>query len=201
MMAVLDSVVPGGKKIANLGWVGLLVGFAGVALLVVPGINSGATSLIGSLAVLLAAFFWAAGSVYSTRHQFGGSLVISVAIQSLAGGLALSLTGLALGEASRFHLNITGLGALLYLTLVGSLAGYSAYLYILKVWPPAKAGTYAYINPPVAVLLGALVLHEPFNMQTGLATVVILIGVLLVQLSRVTPAVEIGTPLQTTSEL
>lgn len=183
-VALLDSVVPGGKGIEKLGWIGLLVGFGGVALLMSPGLEMGGSHLTGLVGILGAAFLWATGTVYSSRKSVSGSIVFSIAIQALAGGIALTLIGLLAGEAKDFHPNPAGIVALVYLVLFGSLGGYSAYIFILKAMPPAKAATYAYVNPVVAVALGYLILDEPVTIRTFISAVIILGGVLLVQMSR-----------------
>ncbi|SFG12943.1 Permease of the drug/metabolite transporter (DMT) superfamily [Desulfotomaculum arcticum] len=189
-VALIDTVVPGGTPIGWLGWVGLLTGFSGVALLMAPGIELGGTQLAGLIAILLAALLWASGSVFSSRKPTSCSIVYSIAIQFLAAGIALSTTGLFAGELPRFHLTRAGIGAMLYLIFFGSLAGYSAYIYILKAMPPAKASTYAYVNPVVAVLLGYFILKEQVTVITVIAAAIILGGVLLVQMSRTKAPVE-----------
>ena len=112
-------------------------------------------------------------------------MIVNIGIQMLAGGIALLILGISLGELPRVSISLKGIGALIYLIVFGSLLGYSSYIYILGKWPAAKAGTYAYINPPVAVLLGTLILKEPFTPTVLLATAIILSGVLLVQLSKI----------------
>jgi drug/metabolite transporter (DMT)-like permease len=99
----------------------------------------------------------------------------------LAGGLALSLLALASGEFLHVKITSTGILSVLYLIIFGSIVGFTAYGYLLRHVPPAKAATYAYVNPIVAVLLGALVLSEPIEARTILATVIILGGVGIVQ--------------------
>jgi drug/metabolite transporter (DMT)-like permease len=125
------------------------------------------------------------GSVYSKSFKPEGSMIVNIGIQMLAGGIALLILGISLGELPRVSISLKGIGALLYLIIFGSLLGYTSYIYVLEKWPAAKAGTYAYINPPVAVLLGTLVLKEPFTLTVLFATAVILSGVLMVQLSKV----------------
>ncbi|MCL6636100.1 MAG: EamA family transporter [Peptococcaceae bacterium] len=182
--AAIDAVLPGGAPIGPLGWLGLLAGFAGVASLVAPGAAAGGFELWAVLGAVLGSFFWAFGSVYSKRNPVSGSLVAGISIEMLAGGVALTALGLAIGEAPRFHLGGQGLGALLYLVFAGSIVGYSAFIYILKAMPVAKASTYTYINPVVAVILGVLILNEQVTLRTLIATAVIFMGVLLVQLSK-----------------
>jgi len=135
--------------------------------------------------ILAASFLWAMGSVYSKSFKPAGSMIVNIGIQMLAGGIALLILGISLGELPRVSISLKGIGALIYLIVFGSLLGYSSYIYILGKWPAAKAGTYAYINPPVAVLLGTLILKEPFTPTVLLATAIILSGVLLVQLSKI----------------
>jgi drug/metabolite transporter (DMT)-like permease len=183
-MAILEMFLPEGSSIGTIGWIGLLMGFGGVVLLVTMSSGTGAIDFKGCAILLLSAFLWAVGSVYSKRFNPTGSMFSHIGIQMLAGGIALSLLGLSLGEASRIHLSLKGLGALAYLIFFGSLLGYGSYMYVLQKWPAAKAGTYAYINPPVAVLLGAIILREPLTIYVVISTAIILGGVLLVQTSK-----------------
>ena len=179
-MAVLDAAVPGGSRPGPGAWVGLAVGFAGVAFLSGGPVLGGATpaAVVG---VLSGAFLWAAGSVYAHRHETAGSFLGGAAVEMLAGGAALSVVGLLTGEASRFHPGSAGWEALAYLVLFGSLAGYISYGYALQNLPAARVATYAYVNPVVAVLLGSLVLGEAFTLRTMLAAGIILGGVLMTQ--------------------
>lgn len=186
-MAVLDYLVPGGTRMAWKGWAGLLLGFSGVGMLVSPWSGIEGSELLGFAGVIAASFIWAAGSVYSARNPVTGSVLAASALQMLAAGAALTLTGLIAGEMPRFHLTAQGAGALLYLIFAGSILGYSCFLYILKVMPPAKASTYSYVNPVVAVVLGWLALNESFTIREISATVVILAGVMLVQTSKFKP--------------
>lgn len=183
-MAVIELFIPGRPRIDFKGWLGLIIGFSGVAILALSGSAAGSSDIKVTAAILLASCLWATGSVYSKGFTPTGSMISNIGIQMLAGGIALSIVGISLGELSRVSISAKGIGALLYLIVFGSLIGYSSYIYILQKWPIAKAGTYAYINPPVALVLGALVLGEPFTIEILFSTVVILLGVLLVQLSK-----------------
>lgn len=183
-MAVIELFIPGRPRIDFKGWLGLIIGFSGVALLVLSESGGENTDFKVTAAILLAAFLWAIGSVYSKSFKATGSVVSNIGIQMLAGGIGLSIVGILLGELPKMSLSAKGIGALLYLIVFGSLIGYSSYIYMLQKWPAAKAGTYAYINPIVAFLLGALVLGEPFTVTILFSTVIILVGVLLVQLSK-----------------
>lgn len=183
-VAVLDFLVPGGSRMGWKGWAGLLLGFSGVAYLVSPESGLQGTDLRGVAGLLGASFLWAAGSVYSSRNPVSGSMLAVSALEMLAAGIALTLTGTLAGELPRFDLTLRGAGALLYLIFAGSILGYSCFLYILKAMPPAKASTYSYVNPVVAVILGWLILQESLTLREIAATFVILSGVMLVQMSR-----------------
>lgn len=183
-IAIIELFIPGRPRMEFKGWLGLLIGFSGVAILVLSDSGVGNIDIKGAVLLLIASFLWALGSVYSNSFKTTGSMIANISIQMLSGGTALLILGISLGELSRISISAKGIGALLYLIIFGSLLGYSSYIYILGKWPAAKAGTYAYINPPVAVLLGFLILGEPFTITTLFSTIVILAGVLLVQLSK-----------------
>ena len=183
-MAILEMLLPNSKKLGMKGWIGLLVGFSGVILLVYTNSGTGAIDLKGFILLLCGPLFWSMGSVFSKSFKPSGSLVANIGIQMLAGGLLLTLIGLSIGETDRLSLTVKGVGAIIYLALFGSVLAYSCYIYILQKWPAAKAGTYAYVNPPVAVLLGTLILNEPFTIQIILSSIIILLGVFLVQTSK-----------------
>ena len=183
-MAIIELSLPGTSKIDLKEWLGLLVGFGGVSLLVFSNSTTGSIDLKGALVLLIGAFLWAIGSVYSKRFTASGGVISHIAVQMLAGGLGLMLTGTILGELTKIHFTSKSLGALTYLIFFGSIIGYSCYIYILKKWPTAKAGTYAYVNPPVAVLLGAIILGEQVSFKVILSAAIILFGVVLVQTSR-----------------
>jgi drug/metabolite transporter (DMT)-like permease len=142
--------------------VGTLVGFAGTAVLARPG-ALGAVAWGWALLVLVATASWATGSLYSRRRPRPRDLFVSSAYQMLLGGAVLTLCGLARGEAGSVRLEAvtpSGWWALAYLVTIGSLAGYTAYFYLLANAPLQLATTYAYVNPVVAVLLGWLLLGE-----------------------------------------
>lgn len=183
-MAIIELVSPYRIKIDYKGWLGLLVGFAGVAMLVFSNQATGFVDIKGGILLLIGSFSWALGSVYSKSIKNTASMIVIIGIQSLAGGIGLSVIGAAMGELGRIHFTSRGIGAMAYLIIFGSILGYSSYIYILQKWPAAKAGTYAYVNPPVAVFLGFLVLGETVNSSIILSTLVILAGVMLVQFSK-----------------
>jgi drug/metabolite transporter (DMT)-like permease len=185
-MAFFDAILPGGKT--PLEWrvvLGLLLGFLGTALLV--GASPAeilAADLRGPLALTGASASWALGSVYLKRRQTETSPYVASSLQMLAGGTFVTLVGLALGEASRWHFSPTGIGALAYLAVFGSIVGYSAYAYALRHAPATIVGTYAYVNPIVAVLLGWAILDEPVGVRTFGAMGLILGAVVWIQFSH-----------------
>lgn len=183
-MVIIELIFRLNKKVALKSWVGLLIGFLGVVLLVLSNSNTGAVDFKGPLVLLFGSLMWASGSVFSKTFKAEGSIVAQIGIQMLAGGIGLTLAAALHGELFSIHVTSKGIGAIAYLIIFGSIIGYSCYIYILKKWPAAKAGTYAYINPVVAVFLGAIILNEPITLSIIFSTVIILLGVLLVQTSK-----------------
>lgn len=166
---------------------GVLIGLTGVGMLVGDGLWRGASNsrlaLIGGGVVLLAAFAWAAGSVYSNRNPIKASTSMASGMQMLAGGGLLLLLALVAGDFGRLDLeraSWTSIGAFIYLGLFGSLIGFTAYSWLLNNVTPARAATYAYVNPVVAVLLGWLVAGEPLTLRMMLAAAVIVGSVVLI---------------------
>ncbi len=188
-MAVFDAAVPGGGRLSWRVVAGLLVGLAGTALLV--GANPHEllhADLRGPLALTGASASWAFGSVYYKRHHADGSPYVGAAIELLAAGVAAILLGLLLGEGAHVHLTTRGVAALGYLIVFGSVIGYTAYNYALHHASATIVGTYAYVNPLIAVLLGAVILGEPVGPRTVMAMVMILGAVLWIQLAHRVPA-------------
>ncbi len=189
LVAVLAALVPlwlavfsaAKAPLGPKGWAGILLGIAGVAVLVWP--SGGLRIHAGGLVAMIAApLIWAWGTLHGKHFVHGGGLLTNVGIQMLTA----ALIGLAVAPLSggflRGPVTHKALYAVAYLTLFGSLLAFSAYIYLAKAWPPAKMGTYAYLNPVVAVLLGSLILHEPFGPREILGMTVILAAVALVQL-------------------
>jgi drug/metabolite transporter (DMT)-like permease len=182
-MALIEFII-WGKKIKIKGLVGLLLGFVGVIVLIVSPSNMEKSNLAYIMLVLFATFMWSVGSIYSQSVKTSANTITAIGIQMLSASFLLLFTSLAIGEFSKIHIGFKGIASTIYLIIFGSLIGYSCYIYILKKWPAEKAGTYAYINPMVAVLLGALVLNEPITTKTIISILIILGGVFLVQTSK-----------------
>lgn len=181
-IAIIELFVPNGSRLTLKGWIGLILGFIGVAFLTFTD-SSSAIDVKGAILLLLASLLWAVGSVYQNTFKATGSTVSHIGIEMVVGGISLLIVGLLYGNIN-LDITLKGISALLYLIVFGSLIGYSSYIYILQKWPPSKAGTYAYINPIVAVILGALILNEAINLRIIISTFIILIGVVLVQTSK-----------------
>ncbi len=184
-MAFFDAVVPGGS--GDLTWrvvAGLALGFLGTALLVgASPAEIVRADLRGPIALTCASASWSLGSVYGKRHHTDTSPYVGAAIQMIAGGATVIVVGLVLGEWSRWHMSARGAGAMAYLVIFGSILGYSAYTYALRNASPTIVGTYAYVNPVIAVLLGWLILSEPVTPRTFVAMALTVGAVVWIQLS------------------
>lgn len=168
----------------RMEWLGLGVGFAGVILLNFGGGMSGTP--LGAVALIVAAASWAFGSVWSKRRDMPPA-AMNTAAQMLTGGAVLFFGALLAGERFPVAPSASATLALVYLGAFGSLIGFSAYLYLLNTVRPALATSYAYVNPPVAVLFGALLAGEAVHGLDIVAMAVILGGVALIALARSSP--------------
>ncbi len=182
---LVDWFRPGGKRPAPVVLAGLATGAAGVVMIILSRDSQGqrATDPVGAAVLLGSSLCWALGSIYSRHSAKPASALMSVAMQMLAGGVLQLLTGLLLGEGHRFdpaQVTAASAWAFLYLMIVGSLVGYTAYVWLLQVSTPARVSTYAYVNPFVAVLLGHLVLKETLPHSVVLAGGLILASVILI---------------------
>lgn len=184
-MVLIDWMRPGGVRPVPRVVAGLLLGFAGLALLVGPKTlgGSGRVDPVGVGILLVSSFAWASGSIYSRHAPSANSALLGVAMQSLAGGVALWIAGFISGETRALDLNVISPRswiALSYLILFGSMLGFTAYIYILKKSTATRVATYALVNPVVALFLGRLVIGEAITVRTVSAAAVILTAVLLV---------------------
>ena len=164
---------------------GLVLGIVGLAILVQPelGSASGHGTTLGVVLLLAACFSWAVGSLYSPRATLPASTFLGVAMEMIAGGVLLWVVGLVTGEGAALHLKAvtsTSFLALIYLTLFGSLLGFSSYVWLLKVTTPARASTYAFVNPVIAVILGWALAGETLTPRIALAGGIIVAGVCII---------------------
>jgi drug/metabolite transporter (DMT)-like permease len=178
------------ERLPRLAGVGIVVGFGGVAILIGPSAFGGTGALDGlGLAALIASpISWASGSLFAShRAVLPGRPLLATGIQMICGGLVLATMSVATGELSTFRLDAVtpaSLGALAYLTVIGSLLAFTAYGWLLRVAPLPLVATYAYVNPVVAVILGALVRNETIDARTVVAGAVIVFAVALIVTAR-----------------
>jgi len=169
--------------------IGLILGFVGVVVLIDPRSIAGHEPVdrIGAGVLVLASFLWALGSLYSRHTPLPSSPLMSTAMQMICGGVLLLIASAATGDAWKHEwsgISLRSLLAMAYLIVFGALIGFTAYVYILKVSTPARVGTYAYVNPVIAVLLGWGFARESVTWTTALAMAIILSGVVLITMHR-----------------
>jgi len=186
-MVGIDAIVPPRVPLTGRRIVGLLVGFIGIIMLVWPEIQLGGGRgfLVGVMSAQIACVGWAIGSAYSRRRGHGAAkeenVIATAAFEMLFGGVCLLIAALVTREMSHLTFTPRTAGALVYLIVIGAIAGFAAYAYALKHLPMATVSLYAYINPVIAVILGTLILREPFNVRMAIAAAVVLVGVVLVR--------------------
>jgi drug/metabolite transporter (DMT)-like permease len=163
----------------------LLIGMGGVIVLISRSMNLGGAPIdrAGALALLIAAVSWSTASILTRKLPLPPSKIMSSGTQMLAGGLLLTLASAGLGEFRGFHPWAISQGAwfaLLYLIIVGSIIGFTAYVWLLHHESPTKVGTYAYVNPVVAVLIGYFLGGEALGLRTILGSLFVLISVVVI---------------------
>lgn len=184
LWTVLVARVDGTEKRLGLkAWVGLLLGFSGVALLIGPQALGHHSDIFPALVVLFGAFAWTIGTSYSRMVKMPASTVLSASMQMIAGGTLLMISAAITGELGQVHyasLTARSVLSLGYLIVFGSIIAFTVYTWLVSVSSPSMLSTYAYVNPVVAVFLGWLLASEAAGIRTVAATVVILAGVALV---------------------
>ena len=183
-MTLLDWLRPRGHRPYGRVIAGLVMGFGGIALLIGPGKFGGdRVDLTGAAILLFASLSWATGSLLSRHMKLPATLVLSIAMQSIAGGVLLLLAAGPAGNWARFSLDAISLRSaisLLYLVIFGSIIGFTCYIWLLKVTTPARVSTYAYVNPLVALFLGWSLGGEAISQRSLLAAVVIISAVVMI---------------------
>ncbi len=187
-IALAESVFPDMQRPGKMGWLGLVVGFTGLGILLAPhlvGVSAGAGEVLGIGIQVLATWLWAAGSIYSKRNPVRVDGIVVTAWEMLIAGAITIAIGTVLGEWARVDLTPKAVGALAYLTIFGSCIAFTAFVYALAHLPASKVMTYAYVNPVIAVFAGwaagrmGLVPVEPVTLTTLIAMAVIVAGVAL----------------------
>jgi drug/metabolite transporter (DMT)-like permease len=176
-----------GDGVARASYLGVVIGFAGVALLLLAGQRPDGATLLGMLLCVLAALMWASGSFAGSRIELPRDVLVSTAWQMLLGGLAITAAGVAAGERVG-HVSGDSAWGFAFLVFVGSMIAYTAYAWLLRNVRVSKVATYAYVNPAVAIVLGWLVLDETITALTLIGAAVIIGSVALVVRAEARPA-------------
>jgi drug/metabolite transporter (DMT)-like permease len=188
---------------------GIGAGFAGLVVLVQPS-GGNHIDIAGVLVMVVGSFCWAAGSLYARTAPMPRTMAMSSGMEMLAGGVVLGLAGVIAGEVGRVHpaaISGKSLAAVAYLVVFGSIVGFSAYAWLIRNARTSLVSTYAYVNPVVAVLLGALFAAEAITLRTVIAGAIILSGVALIVARPAAPrglsaaaaaSAEPGTPVPET---
>ncbi|GAA3756589.1 DMT family transporter [Terriglobus aquaticus] len=195
LIALFETFIPGGEPLNRVGWAGTVLGMGGLTLLLAPVLRNGlvlhghGTAADSALAlgtgILIAAIFtWVAGSLIGGRYSSRVDPVLGAAWQMAMGGTVNVLIGTALGGWHTAHWTPGVFNAIAWLSIAGSLIGYSCYIFLLENVPVAKVATYAYVNPIVAVILSAVFLHESLHGQQWIAMAIILVAVAIVTASK-----------------
>jgi drug/metabolite transporter (DMT)-like permease len=184
---LLELLRRSGERLESRAALGLLIGFAGVAMLVTPGGAGSAFDrrfVIGAIVIQLGSIAWQYGTIRGKYALVSVPPLISSALQMLAGGFVVTLAGVGLGEIPHFHATPRTFAALAYLSLFGSVLAYTSYVYAARHLRSTNMSLYAYVNPVVAVILGWLILHEQLTWISIAAMAIILGGVAMVQSGR-----------------
>jgi drug/metabolite transporter (DMT)-like permease len=184
-MVLADWTGPSGVRPRAAELIGVIVGLAGIVVLVGPKavVGQGDVNAIGAAVLVVGSISWAIGSIVTRRSPRPTAPLVSVALQMVAAGVALGVVAAASGEWRGFAPTAVPIRAVvswLYLIFFGSIVGYTAYIYLLGAVSPAKASTYAYVNPVIAVFLGWALAGEALGPRTLLAAAVIIASVAII---------------------
>ena len=188
MIALIERVLPDGDALNKRGWTGTILGTLGIGVLVWPSMHAsvtGSRTLLGVVVLLGAALAFAIGAVLSRRFQFTADTFVATGWQIGAAGIFNAMVAIGSGGLHRAVWTWPGLGAIVYLSIFGSLFGLVAFTYLLQNVAVTKVSTYAFVNPVIAVLLGALLLRERLVKTEIAGMVVIVCAVAMVVYSRV----------------
>ena len=189
-MVLIESLNPTGRRPSQWASLGIILGFVGIAVLIVPSRFTGHTEgvdIIGASVLIFSSLSWATGSLYSRHATLPSSPSLGTVMEMLGGGAGLLLLSFLSGEFSRLNLaNISArsLGGMVYLIIFGSWVGLTSYTWLLRVAPTPLVFTYAYVNPVVAVILGHLLVAEPLTLQIIVAAAIVVGSVALTTISQ-----------------
>lgn len=195
MAALIVAIVPlwmvlfdwfaGGPRPGRFAVLGIVLGFVGVGLLVNPAGHTGVDP-VGAVALLIATIGWSIGTLIGRRVDMPKTVLLTTGMEMIAGGAANLVAGAVTGETAQLHvaaISRASLLGLIYLIVLGSWVGYSAYTYLVTATTPARLGTYAYVNPVIAIILGWLIAGEPIGPRTLVAMGIIIGAVVLLTLA------------------
>jgi drug/metabolite transporter (DMT)-like permease len=202
LAALIIATVPLWMVVLNWKWgdrvrptlgtaIGLGLGLLGIGLIAAPGQSIGERGVnpIGLVILIGASLSWSIGSLYSRRAQLPSNALLSTSMEMLAGGSLMMIVGLLLGQGAQIHwdqVSLLSLSAVGYLVIFGSLVGFTAYVWLLKVSTPARVSTYAFVNPVVAVFLGWAFAGEQLSGRELIAAAIIILAVVLITFTQVT---------------
>ena len=196
-LVIIEWVRPPRRRPSGLVLVGLVLGFVGIIVLIGPGNlgGNGDIPLLGAFVLILGSLSWAIGSFWSRDAKLPESGLLTTGMEMLAGGSLLLLVGVVSGELTDFDIQRVSRDSaigLLYLITFGSLIGFTSYIWLLDKVSPAILGTYAYVNPIVAVLLGWAIAGETLSIRTGVAAAIVICAVALITSARSSTTVRSG---------
>ncbi|HEY6089491.1 MAG TPA: EamA family transporter [Gemmatimonadaceae bacterium] len=196
-LVIIEWVRPPGRRPNGVILGGLVLGFIGIVVLVGPGNVGGHGDIrpLGALVLILGSLSWAIGSFWSRDAKLPESGLLTTGMEMLGGGALLVIVGVLSGELSTFdvhHVSKASAVGLLYLITFGSLIGFTSYIWLLDKVTPAKLGTYAYVNPVVAVLLGWAIAGEKLSVRTGVAAAIVICAVALITSVRSAAVAQSG---------
>jgi drug/metabolite transporter (DMT)-like permease len=196
-LVIIEWARPPRRRPSGLVLAGLVLGFIGIIVLIGPGNigGDGDVPILGALVLILGSLSWAIGSFWSRDAALPESGLLTTGMEMLGGGALLLIVGVLSGELSQFDVhNVSKASAigLLYLITFGSLIGFTSYIWLLDKVSPARLGTYAYVNPIVAVLLGWAIAGESLTIRTGIAAAIVICAVALITSARSAATVHSG---------
>jgi drug/metabolite transporter (DMT)-like permease len=188
-LVIIEWVRPPRRRPSGAVLAGLVLGFIGIIVLVGPSDlgGHGDVSSLGALVLILGSLSWAIGSFWSRDAQLPESGLLTTGMEMLGGGVLLLIVGALTGEISQFdihRISSASAAGLIYLITFGSLIGFTSYIWLLDKVSPARLGTYAYVNPIVAVLLGWAIAGERLSVRTGVAAAIVICAVAIITTAR-----------------
>jgi drug/metabolite transporter (DMT)-like permease len=195
---VVEALLPRGERLTGRILLGLGLGFLGIVVLIWPelmiGGQSGEFFVAGVIALQIACLGWALGTSYTKRTAMSVSPLSAAAMQMLLSGVMLIGIATATGEWSRLAFTARTAGAMIYLVVIGSIVGYTAFVHALKHLPISTVSLYAYVSPLIAVILGTVLLSEPFSLRLVIASALVFVGIAVVRSKPQPHAVVVSAP-------